>query len=70
MIYGCVKSKLDGTEKIFTEKGKIPSNYRYTLPKVIRQGSKPICTACAISSFINWKYNYTSYFFIKFYSIY
>lgn len=57
MIYGCVKSKLDGTEKVFSEKGKVPSNYRYTLPKVIDQGSKPICTACAISSFINWKYN-------------
>ena len=57
MIYGCVKSKLNGTEKIFNKIGKVPPAYRYTLPKVINQGNKPICTACAVSSFINWKYN-------------
>ena len=57
-IYGYIKSKLDGTEHIFEPNKTIdlPSSYSYKnyLPKVLDQGSEPICVPCSITSYINW----------------
>lgn len=55
MIYGYIKSKLDGTEHQFAStKLDILETFRYELPKVIDQGQRPICVPCSISSFLNW----------------
>lgn len=60
-MFGLVKSKLDGSEKIYSPKNisKIPPRYSYVnvLPKVLNQGSDPICCPCSISAYINWKIN-------------
>jgi len=61
MNYGFIPSKIDGTELEYKEeKGmKIPESYNYKkyLPKVINQGSRPICVPCSISAYINWSKN-------------
>lgn len=60
-MFGFIKSKLDGTERIYTNENvsKIPESYSYrkVLPKVLNQGSDPICVPCSISAIINWKEN-------------
>lgn len=59
--YGCIKSKLDGSEHVFKaqESIELPSKYSYKnyLPKVLNQGNKPICVPCSLSSYINWDLN-------------
>lgn len=61
MKYGFVQSKLDGTEQQFEliKSLDIPTEYSYmkNLPKVLDQGSKPICVPCSISGFINCNLN-------------
>lgn len=61
MVYGFVPSKLDGTEKKFSEvKGlDIPESYSYVnfLPRVLNQGQRPICVPCSISAHLNWNKN-------------
>ena len=61
MNYGFIPSKMDGTEDKFKklEGFKIPEEYSYKkyLPKVLNQGSKPICVPCSLSAYINWSIN-------------
>ena len=61
MVYGFVPSKLDGTEKKFSEvKGlDLPESYSYVdfLPRVLNQGQRPICVPCSISAHLNWNKN-------------
>lgn len=57
MIYGFVKSKLDGTEQIFSTSQKVPETFSYKLPKVLNQYDRPICVPCSISAFLNWDIN-------------
>ncbi len=57
MIYGFIKSELDGTEYKFNQEVKVPEEFRYSLPKVLNQGQRPICVPCSISSFLNWDIN-------------
>lgn len=61
MEYGFIASKMDGTEHKFSEvKGlEIPEEYSYVdfLPKVLNQGSKPICVPCSLSAYLNWNKN-------------
>ena len=52
MIYGFIKSELDGTEYKFNQEVKVPEEFRYSLPKVLNQGQRPICVPCSISSFL------------------
>lgn len=58
---GFVPSLLDGTEEIFNEPKNIglPKQFSYLkyLPKVLNQGSNPICVPCSISAFLNWDLN-------------
>jgi hypothetical protein len=59
--FGFVKSKIDGSEIIFgcSESQTMPLKYSYrnVLPDVIDQGIHPICVACSLSSYLNWKIN-------------
>ena len=61
MNYGYAKSKLDGTEHQFLEIPglNLPEEYSYIpyLPKVLNQGSSPICVPCSISTHLNWNRN-------------
>ena len=59
-ILGCVPSTIDGTEYIYENESKpIPSAYSYKkfMPKVLNQGSKPICVPCSVSAYLNWREN-------------
>lgn len=60
-VYGCIKSKLDGSEYVFNAPSSmnLPNEYSYKnyLPKVLNQGNKPICVPCSISSYINLNLN-------------
>lgn len=59
--FGFIPSKIDGTEHTFSvaKEIKLPDVYSYVkyLPKVLNQGSKPICVPCSVSCFINWRKN-------------
>ena len=59
--FGFAPSVIDGTEIIFEEPKNIglPEQFSYMkyLPKVLNQGSKPICVPCSISSYLNWDLN-------------
>lgn len=61
MNFGFIASKLDGSEKRFSEvKGlEVPKSYSYVdfLPKVLNQGQRPICVPCSISAHLNWNKN-------------
>ena len=60
MNFGFVQSKMDGTEQEFiSTSNPIPDNINYIdyLPKVVNQGSRPICVPCSISAYANWFIN-------------
>ena len=61
LVLGCIPSKMDGTERIFSveEEVTLPSYYSYvdTLPSVLDQGSEQICVPCTVSSYLNWREN-------------
>lgn len=57
MNYGFIKSKLDGTEKVFKSVQPTAINFEYKLPQVLNQGDKPICVPCSLSAFLNWDIN-------------
>lgn len=61
MVFGCVKSKLDGSEQVYGSNVpmSLPKKYSYVkqLPKVLDQGTKPICVPCSISCALNWMEN-------------
>lgn len=57
---GCAPSKMDGTEHVFAgESLDLPEEYSYVefMSKVLDQGQDPICVACSISTYVNWKKN-------------
>lgn len=58
---GCAPSKMDGTEHVFGASGSLnlPEEYSYVnfMSKVLDQGQDPICVACSVSAYINWKKN-------------
>lgn len=59
---GLQKSKLDGSEHIFSaaqESLPLPENYSYRkfLPRILDQGSRPICVPCSVSTYLNWREN-------------
>ena len=57
MNYGFIKSKLDGTEKVFKSVQPTAISFEYKLPQVLNQGDKPICVPCSLSAFLNWDIN-------------
>ena len=58
---GFMPSVIDGNEQIFREPKNmgLPKEYSYKkyLPKVLNQGSDPICVPCSLSANINWRLN-------------
>lgn len=58
---GCAPSLMDGTEYVYTanESLELPEEYSYVdyMSKILDQGQDPICVACSISAYINWKLN-------------
>ena len=57
---GCAPSKMDGTEHVFAgESLDLPEEYSYVdfMSKVLDQGQDPICVACSISAYVNWRKN-------------
>ena len=61
-ILGYRKSELDGSEHIFSAgSGSLPLpamySYRAFLPRIIDQGSRPICVPCSVSAYLNWREN-------------
>ena len=58
---GCAPSKMDGTEHVFSAIASmnLPEEYSYVdfMSKVLDQGQDPICVACSVSTYINWKKN-------------
>ena len=58
---GFIPSVIDGNEQIFREPKNmgLPKEYSYKkyLPKVLNQGSDPICVPCSLSANINWRLN-------------
>ena len=58
---GFIPSIIDGNEQIFREPKNmgLPKEYSYKkyLPKVLNQGSDPICVPCSLSANINWRLN-------------
>ena len=61
LVLGCIPSKMDGSERIFSveEEVTLPYYYSYvdTLPGVLDQGSEQICVPCTVSSYLNWREN-------------
>ena len=61
MKFGFKKSELDGSESLFVapESLSLPETFslKEFLPKIIDQGSNPICVPCSLSANINWKLN-------------
>lgn len=58
---GCSPSVMDGTEHVFNAGPSLdlPEEYSYVdfMSKVLDQGQDPICVACSISAYVNWKKN-------------
>lgn len=60
-MFGLVRSKFDGSEHVYAPKPKnnFPRSYSYAdvLPKVVNQGSDPICLPCSVGAYVNWRIN-------------
>lgn len=61
LVLGCIPSKMDGSEKIFStsEKQRLPESYSYkeNMSPVLDQGFEQICVPCTVSSYLNWREN-------------
>lgn len=58
---GCLKSHLDGTERVFkaSKLDKIPTEYSYIgmMPPVLDQGKTSMCVCYSVTSFLDWYVN-------------
>ena len=61
VVLGYRPTELDGTEHEFSAKETLPLptkySYRQYLPKILDQGSRPICVPCSVSAYLNWREN-------------
>lgn len=61
VVLGYRASEFDGSEHIFSvnESKPLPKKYSYRqfLPRILDQGSRPICVPCSVSVFLNWREN-------------
>lgn len=61
VVLGYRASEFDGSEHIFSvnESKPLPKKYSYRqfLPRILDQGSRPICVPCSVSAFLNWREN-------------
>lgn len=60
MAYGCVPSKMDGTEhKLTHAKTKVPEAFSYVsvMPPITDQGTSQKCVAHALTAYLDWNKN-------------
>ena len=63
MVFGFRKSEIDGSEHIFSVSNEkslsLPEKYSYKnfMPRILDQGSRPICVPCSVSAYLNWREN-------------
>ncbi len=56
MNFGLLKSQLTGDEKHFYKTQPVGQSFSYRSGEIYNQGSDPICAACAVCAFLNWRY--------------
>ena len=56
MNFGLLKSELTGDEKHFYKSQPVGQSFSFRVDNVINQGSDPICAACAVCNFLNWRF--------------
>lgn len=61
LVLGCIPSKMDGSEKVFStsERQQLPESYSYkeNMSPILDQGAAQICVPCTVSAYLNWKEN-------------
>ena len=61
VVCGYRPSVIDGSEHLFTVNESLPLpekySYRKFLPRILDQGSRPICVPCSVSTYLNWREN-------------
>ena len=56
MNFGLLKSELTGGEKHFYTSQPVGNKFIHNVGEVINQGEDPICAACAVCTFLNWRF--------------
>ena len=56
MNFGLIKSELTGDEQHFYTSQPIGQAFFHKIDEIYDQGSDPICAACAVCTFLNWRY--------------
>lgn len=56
MKFGLLKSELTGDEKHFYTSQPVGSKFTHSVGEVINQEEDPICAACAVCTFLNWRF--------------
>lgn len=56
-MYGLIDSQFTGNEEHFYKTQPVSQQFEHKLPEVFDQGTKPICVACSVHTFLNWEYN-------------
>ena len=56
MNFGLIKSELTGDEKHFYKTQPVSNKFIHSIGEVIDQGEDPICAACAVCTFLNWRF--------------
>ena len=56
MNFGLLKSELTGDEKHFYRSQPVGQAFSHRIDNVFDQGSDPICAACAVCTFLKWRF--------------
>ena len=56
MNFGLLKSELTGDEKHFYKSQPVGQSFSHRIDLTYDQGNDPICAACAVCTFLNWKF--------------
>jgi hypothetical protein len=56
MNFGLLKSELTGDEKHFYKSQPVGNQFTHSVGEVINQGEDPICAACAVCTFLSWRF--------------
>ena len=56
MKFGLLKSELTGDEKHFYASQPVGNKFTHSVEEVINQEEDPICAACSVCTFLNWRF--------------
>ena len=56
MNFGLLKSELTGDEKHFYRSQPVGQAFYHRIDNIFDQGSDPICAACAVCTYLNWRF--------------